>query len=145
MLTNEAFNALLKTLEEPPAHALFILCTTDPQKLPATIVSRCLKMEFRRPTLENLTTKLSQIAASEKIKLSKPEQPNEFKIAEIWIKEGQLVLDASPEFWIDKLRALGVLEMCKDIVKQYNKPEPKIRLVNKGGIKNFVNNIKKRF
>ncbi|OGY28275.1 MAG: DNA polymerase III, subunit gamma and tau, partial [Candidatus Woykebacteria bacterium RIFCSPHIGHO2_01_FULL_43_29] len=39
MLTNEAFNALLKTLEEPPAHALFILCTTDPQKLPATIVS----------------------------------------------------------------------------------------------------------
>ena len=71
MLTNEAFNALLKTLEEPPAHALFILCTTDPQKLPATIVSRCLKMEFRRPTLEDLTTKLSQIAASEKIKLSK--------------------------------------------------------------------------
>ena len=47
MLTTEAFNALLKTLEEPPKHAIFILATTEPQKLPATILSRCMRFDFR--------------------------------------------------------------------------------------------------
>ena len=46
------------------------------------------------------------------------EKPNDYKIAEIWIKEGSIMLDASPQFWTDKLRALGLLEMCKDIVKE---------------------------
>ena len=69
MLTNEAFNALLKTLEEPPAHALFILCTTDPQKLPLTIISRCLKLEFKRPETTELSKKLTLIAQKEKISL----------------------------------------------------------------------------
>ena len=50
MLTTEAFNALLKTLEEPPSHAVFILCTTEPHKVPATIVSRCLRINFTRAT-----------------------------------------------------------------------------------------------
>ena len=50
MLSTGAFNALLKTLEEPPAHAVFILATTDPQKVPATIQSRCQRFEFRRVT-----------------------------------------------------------------------------------------------
>src|SRR5665213_65939 len=54
MLTTEAFNALLKTLEEPPAHAIFILCTTEPQKVPATIVSRCLHVSFKSPTKEEM-------------------------------------------------------------------------------------------
>src|SRR5690606_18718107 len=48
MLTAEAFNALLKTLEEPPRHALFVLATTEPHRVPATIVSRCQRFEFRR-------------------------------------------------------------------------------------------------
>jgi len=51
------------------------------------------------------------------------ESQADFKICEIRIKEGHLILDASPEFWMDKLRALGVLEMCKDMVKNFNKPE----------------------
>jgi DNA polymerase III delta' subunit len=51
MLTEPAFNALLKTLEEPPPHAIFVLATTDPQKVPATIVSRCQRFDFRRLTL----------------------------------------------------------------------------------------------
>lgn len=70
MLTNEAFNALLKTLEEPPPHAFFILCTTDPQKLPATIVSRCIKMEFHKPTLEQLGSKIKKVLKEEKVKIS---------------------------------------------------------------------------
>ncbi|PIV01497.1 DNA polymerase III, subunit gamma and tau, partial [Candidatus Shapirobacteria bacterium CG03_land_8_20_14_0_80_39_12] len=48
MLTPEAFNALLKTLEEPPKHAIFILCTTDPEKLPKTIISRCQRINFKK-------------------------------------------------------------------------------------------------
>lgn len=70
MLTTEAFNALLKTLEEPPAHAYFILCTTDPQKLPQTIISRCLRLEFKRPTVEEIGRKLEQIAKEEKLEVS---------------------------------------------------------------------------
>ena len=51
MLTSEAFNALLKTLEEPPAHVIFILATTEPHKLPATIISRCQRFDFRQVSL----------------------------------------------------------------------------------------------
>jgi DNA polymerase-3 subunit gamma/tau len=54
MLTLEAFNALLKTLEEPPPHAIFILCTTEPDKLPETIISRCLRFNFRKAKIEEI-------------------------------------------------------------------------------------------
>ncbi|MFV0314942.1 MAG: DNA polymerase III subunit gamma/tau [Anaerotignum sp.] len=58
MLSNSAFNALLKTLEEPPAHVIFILATTDPQKVPATILSRCQRFDFRRITTNDIATTL---------------------------------------------------------------------------------------
>ena len=58
MLTEPAFNALLKTLEEPPPHAIFVLATTDPHKVPATIVSRCQRYDFRRLTLAEITQRL---------------------------------------------------------------------------------------
>lgn len=62
MLTTEAFNALLKTLEEPPAHVIFILATTDPHKIPATIHSRCQRFDFRRVTVEEITEHLAFVA-----------------------------------------------------------------------------------
>ena len=62
MLTTESFNALLKTLEEPPAHVIFILATTDPQKIPATIHSRCQRFDFRRVTVEEITDHLEMVA-----------------------------------------------------------------------------------
>jgi DNA polymerase-3 subunit gamma/tau len=65
MLTEPAFNALLKTLEEPPPHAIFVLATTDPQKVPATIVSRCQRFDFRRLTLAEITSRLQKIVADE--------------------------------------------------------------------------------
>jgi len=71
MLTNEAFNALLKTLEEPPAHAIFILCTTDPQKLPATIISRCVKFNFRKARPAEVESCLERVVMGEKIKAEK--------------------------------------------------------------------------
>ncbi|MFD0590512.1 DNA polymerase III subunit gamma/tau [Paenibacillus sp. GCM10027627] len=67
MLTTEAFNALLKTLEEPPGHVIFILATTEPHKLPATIVSRCQRFDFRQVSLEEQTARLRQICSEEGI------------------------------------------------------------------------------
>lgn len=70
MLSQGAFNALLKTLEEPPAHAIFILATTEPQRLPATIISRCQRYEFRRIPSGKIIERLSIIAEKEKIDIS---------------------------------------------------------------------------
>lgn len=70
MLTTEAFNALLKTLEEPPTHAVFILATTESYKLPATIVSRCQKYDFRLGSHEMLTGCIGNVLKSEKRKMS---------------------------------------------------------------------------
>ena len=70
MLSQGAFSALLETLEEPPAHAIFILATTEPQRLPATIISRCQRYEFRRIPSEKIIERLGQIAAKEKIDIS---------------------------------------------------------------------------
>ncbi len=65
MLTKEAANALLKTLEEPPSHVVFILATTDPEKLPVTIVSRCQKVVFQSPDLATLASRLMYVAQEE--------------------------------------------------------------------------------
>jgi DNA polymerase-3 subunit gamma/tau len=67
MLTEPAFNALLKTLEEPPAHVVFILCTTDAQKIPLTVIGRCQQFVFRRHSEEQITARLTHIAAAEKV------------------------------------------------------------------------------
>jgi DNA polymerase III subunit gamma/tau len=69
MMTKEAFNALLKTLEEPPAHAYFILATTEVHKIPETIISRCQRFDFKRISDKALMTRLSYIAQKEEIKV----------------------------------------------------------------------------
>lgn len=67
MLSTAAFNALLKTLEEPPAHVVFVLCTTDPQKVPETIQSRCQRFDFRRIAPESIVSRLGAICVSEDV------------------------------------------------------------------------------
>ncbi len=69
MLTNQAFNALLRTLEEPPSHGKFILATTDIHKVPSTIISRCQRFDFNRITLEVISKRLSSILESESIEI----------------------------------------------------------------------------
>lgn len=71
MLTREAFNALLKTLEEPPSHAIFILCTTEVNKVPATILSRVQRFNFKRATGKELIEAVSKIAKHEGIRIDK--------------------------------------------------------------------------
>lgn len=70
MLTTEAFNALLKTLEEPPAHVIFILATTEPQKIPATILSRCQRFDFRPLTEDMIASHLQSIAQQTGVNLN---------------------------------------------------------------------------
>ena len=65
MLTTAAFNALLKTLEEPPSHVVFVLCTTDPQKIPETILSRCQRFDFHRISNEDIVGRLRYICGQE--------------------------------------------------------------------------------
>ncbi len=71
MLTMEAFNALLKTLEEPPKHVVFILCTTEGHKVPDTIKSRCQVFKFKRATIKQIVERLEEIAKKEKVKVKK--------------------------------------------------------------------------
>ena len=68
MLTSSAFNALLKTLEEPPSHTVFVLATTEVHKLPATILSRCLRFDFKLVSLDELSNLLKRVLESENIK-----------------------------------------------------------------------------
>jgi len=70
MLTNEAFNALLKTLEEPPPHAIFVLATTAPHKIPDTVLSRCQRFDFRRVALPYLLRKLELICEQEGVRIA---------------------------------------------------------------------------
>ena len=77
----------------------------------------------------------------EKDRIAK-EPPKDFKIAEIWIKNDTVALDAAPGFWMDKLRALGILEYCKEIVKTHNPADQRkrslIQKVNMQGFRNFI-------
>jgi DNA polymerase-3 subunit gamma/tau len=61
MLTREAFNALLKTLEEPPGHIIFVFATTEPHKIPATILSRCQRYDFKRISLKEMIDRKSNV------------------------------------------------------------------------------------
>ena len=69
MLSTAAFNALLKTLEEPPPHAIFVLATTEIHKIPATVLSRCQRHEFRRVPVDEIVGQLKRISKEEKIKV----------------------------------------------------------------------------
>ena len=71
MLSKSAFNALLKTLEEPPSYVIFILATTEVHKIPDTIISRCQRFNFRKVSLEKIVDRLEKIAKAEKIKIDK--------------------------------------------------------------------------
>lgn len=93
MLTTEAFNALLKTLEEPPSHALFILATTDAQKLPQTILSRVQRLDFKLASPDELLTALQKITTSEKIDIEEEALKLLIKKSEGSFRDGIKFLD----------------------------------------------------
>ena len=70
MLSTGAFNALLKTLEEPPGHVIFVLATTDPHKIPSTILSRCQRFDFKKLTINEIVDRLKYVINEEKINIT---------------------------------------------------------------------------
>ncbi|MEO0091128.1 MAG: DNA polymerase III subunit gamma/tau [candidate division WOR-3 bacterium] len=93
MLTEQAFNALLKTLEEPPKHVKFIFATTAPHKVPSTILSRCQRFDFHRATVEDIVKRLQWIAEKEKIKISEESLYAIGKRADGSIRDAESILD----------------------------------------------------
>src|SRR5690625_814647 len=71
MISVNAFNALLKTLEEPPTHVVFILATTEPHKIPLTIISRCQRFDFRAISNQTIINRMQHIVANERVDISK--------------------------------------------------------------------------
>lgn len=93
MLTTEAFNALLKTLEEPPGHVKFFFATTEPNKVPATIMSRCQRFELRRIKNSQIVDRLKDLADREKIKISKDILYTIARCANGSMRDGESTLD----------------------------------------------------
>ena len=93
MLTKEAFNALLKTLEEPPEHALFIFATTEIHKVPATILSRCQRFDFRRIPLKTIMEHLQNICTQDKIDIEEEALLQIAKKADGSMRDSQSILD----------------------------------------------------
>ena len=98
MLTNEAFNALLKTLEEPPPHVIFIFATTEPQKIPATIHSRCQRYGFKRVALHDIIGRLRTIAAAEGITITDRGLAMIARAAEGSMRDSQSLLDQAVSY-----------------------------------------------
>ncbi|MGE5174052.1 MAG: DNA polymerase III subunit gamma/tau [Betaproteobacteria bacterium] len=98
MLTNEAFNALLKTLEEPPPHVIFIFATTEPQKIPATIHSRCQRYGFKRVALHDIINRLRTIADAESIKITDRGLAMLARAAEGSMRDSQSLLDQAVSY-----------------------------------------------
>jgi len=137
MLTTEAFNALLKTLEEPPAHATFVLCTTEDHKVPDTIKSRCQVFKFKRATVAQIVKKLEDICTAEKIKTKVKKEDLEkiakaafggFRDAETLLQqvvEGELDVDSfvgvsSKQEFIDFVTSLSEKD-AKEALRHVNK------------------------
>ncbi|MDO8478938.1 MAG: DNA polymerase III subunit gamma/tau, partial [Candidatus Rokubacteria bacterium] len=95
MLSGPAFNAFLKTLEEPPAHVVFVLATTDPRKIPATVLSRCQRFDFRPIPPELLTTTLTEILTKEGVRFEPGALPLLVRAAEGSLRDALSLVDTA--------------------------------------------------
>ena len=109
MLSTGAFNALLKTLEEPPAHAKFLLATTDVHKVPATILSRCQRFDLRRIGLKEIVGRLREIAVAEKWTVSEEALLAIARGAEGGLRDAESALDQIVSFQGEKIEEADVL------------------------------------
>ncbi|MBV6717364.1 DNA polymerase III subunit gamma/tau [Paenibacillus chitinolyticus] len=111
MLTTEAFNALLKTLEEPPAHVIFILATTEPHKLPATIISRCQRFDFRRVSMEEQVGRLAYVCREENIAIEEEALHYIARLSEGGMRDALSLLDQASSFAVGTIAASDVVAM----------------------------------
>ncbi|MGF2685383.1 DNA polymerase III subunit gamma/tau [Marinobacter sp. DUT-3] len=125
MLTNQSFNAFLKTLEEPPEHVKFLLATTDPQKLPVTVLSRCLQFNLKRMTPEHIAGHLKHVLTEEQIPFEEPALWLLARAADGSMRDGLSLTDQAIAFGNQKLAASDVSNMLgtidqRDIEKLVN-------------------------
>ena len=112
MLSGPAFNALLKTLEEPPAYVIFILATTEPHKIPVTILSRCQRYDFKRISIETIVDRLKELMDKEGISVDEKALRYIAKVADGSMRDALSLLDQCIAFYADKeLTYENVLEV----------------------------------
>lgn len=124
MLSTSAFNALLKTLEEPPSHVIFIFATTEPEEIPQTILSRCQHFRFKRMPIDLIVHNLKDIAAKEKIECEEKAYYTVAKAADGALRDGQRIFDqlvtyARGEKLTDALASEMLGEIDSDILNGF--------------------------
>ena len=130
MLSTGAFNALLKTLEEPPSHVIFILATTEPHKLPATILSRCQRFDFRRIPVESITKRVEYIAKESGVKIQKEASTLIAKLSDGALRDAISILDQCISLGKEELTYEDVLKIT-GIVKDTFVSEMVEYIINK--------------
>jgi DNA polymerase III subunit gamma/tau len=118
MLSGHSFNALLKTLEEPPAHVKFLLATTDPQKIPVTVLSRCLQFNLKRLLPEQIIAQMEFILGQEKIEFEIQALQMLARAADGSMRDGLSLLDQAVVFGQGKVRASDIREMLGIVAQQ---------------------------
>ena len=118
MLTTAAFNALLKTLEEPPKHIIFILATTEPHKIPATILSRCQRFDFKKISDNEICERIKYICKEEKIKIDAESIKLIAKLSDGGMRDSLSLLDQLTSYTTDKITTSDVHSVCGTITNE---------------------------
>ena len=111
MLTDDSFNALLKTLEEPPGHVIFILATTEPHKIPATILSRCQRFDFRRIGIDDISRRINKIVKAEGINITPDAAELVAELADGSMRDGLSILDQCAAYAKEELRYDDIVDI----------------------------------
>ena len=111
MLSQGAFNALLKTLEEPPSYVIFILATTEPHKIPATILSRCQRFDFKRVTVKDITSRMKKICVEENIEVEEKALNLIARNSQGALRDALSILDQCISFGDNKIEYKDVVEL----------------------------------
>lgn len=119
MLSNSAFNAMLKTLEEPPDHIKFVLATTDPQKIPVTVLSRCLQFNLKQMPQGHIVDHLARILDAEQVVFERPALAHIAKAAAGSMRDALSLLDQAIAHGAGRIEEVGVCDMLGTVGEEY--------------------------
>lgn len=118
-ITHDAFNALLKTLEEPPGHIIFILATTEPQKIPLTILSRCQRFNFRPVSVEEIVQRLEEIIKKENLSVEKEAIIFIARLAQGSVRDAESLLDEVVSFSPEEIKVKDIIFLLNLVPQEY--------------------------
>lgn len=118
-ITHDAFNALLKTLEEPPGHIIFILATTEPQKIPSTILSRCQRFNFRLVSVEEIVQRLEEIIKKENLAVEKEAITFIAHLAQGSVRDAESLLDEVVSFSPEEIKVKDIIFLLNLVPQEY--------------------------